>query len=112
MRPMGFPEMSVMNYHYSLRNNPENSSSRLVGLFNSTVRQESADRDIGTVFDVIVLNTGQYIRLQCGPRYSVRIFIASLVADLGAPYEDRCIYDHCKLTRQPMYSMCQRNIEA
>jgi hypothetical protein len=30
MGPIGCPEMSVRNYHYSLRNNPEERSSRLL----------------------------------------------------------------------------------
>jgi len=29
MGPIGSPETSVINYHYSLRNNPEERSSRL-----------------------------------------------------------------------------------
>jgi len=28
MRLIGYPEMSVRNYHYSLRNNPEEHSSQ------------------------------------------------------------------------------------
>jgi hypothetical protein len=28
MGPMGCPEMSVINFHYSLRNNPEERSSQ------------------------------------------------------------------------------------
>jgi len=28
MGPIGCPEMSVRNYHYSLRNNPEERSSK------------------------------------------------------------------------------------
>jgi len=54
----------------------------------------------GLVFQF--LNPGQWIRFQCGPRCNVRIFIASLVVGLGAPYEDRCIYYHCILTSQPI----------
>jgi len=30
MRPIGYPETSVMKYHYSLRNNPEERSSHLL----------------------------------------------------------------------------------
>ena len=30
METIGFPKTSVMNYHYSLRNNPEECSSQLL----------------------------------------------------------------------------------
>ena len=33
MGPIGCPETSVRNYHYSLRNNPEERSSHLLQLF-------------------------------------------------------------------------------
>jgi len=38
MGPKGCPETSVRNYHYSLRNNPEERSSRKVLLFHSHCR--------------------------------------------------------------------------
>jgi len=31
MKPIGCPETSVRNYHYSLRNNPEGRSPHLLG---------------------------------------------------------------------------------
>jgi hypothetical protein len=36
MGPTGCPETSVMNYHYSLRNNPEERSSLVLCLFHHT----------------------------------------------------------------------------
>jgi hypothetical protein len=38
--PIGCPETSIRNYHYSLRNNPEKRSSHVVTLLAIAVREE------------------------------------------------------------------------
>jgi hypothetical protein len=45
MEPIGCPETSVRNYHYSLRNNPEERSSQMSNISSYTVQVPLGERN-------------------------------------------------------------------
>ena len=52
MEPIGCPEMSVRNYHYSLRNNPVERS------FSSSSRREP---EVTAIYEGWNFNSGNYL---------------------------------------------------